>query len=132
MKFEAYFKDAFGDRANAELLMLSHYSPDNRHIKVLTSTLQPKVGEYIIFHIRTNYYIEHFNYIIISKGIVLVIGDEVMKESIYTMAIPLSAEMAPVATIVVWYIGRYGDVMADSLTFPVNGISRNKVFSLTI
>lgn len=50
-----------------------------------------------------------------------------MEDSITTMAIPLSADMAPVATIVVWSIGRYGDVTADSLTFPVNGISRNKV-----
>lgn len=43
------------------------------------------------------------------------------------MAVTLSAEMAPVATIVVWHVELNGDVTADSLTFPVNGISRNKV-----
>jgi hypothetical protein len=35
--------------------------------------------------------------------------------------------MAPVATVVVYHVGRYGDIVADSLTFPVNGISRNNV-----
>lgn len=33
--------------------------------------------------------------------------------------------MAPAATIVVWHVGSRGKVLADSLTFPVNGISRN-------
>lgn len=49
-----------------------------------------------------------------------------MQDYVYTMAVTLSAEMAPVATVVVWHTGKYGDVTADSLTFPVNGISRNK------
>uniref|UniRef100_A0A0P4VGJ9 Putative alpha-macroglobulin n=2 Tax=Rhodnius TaxID=13248 RepID=A0A0P4VGJ9_9HEMI len=39
--------------------------------------------------------------------------------------------MAPAATILVYNVGRYGDIVADSLTFPVNGISRNN-FTLFI
>lgn len=70
---------------------------------------------------------ETFNYIVMSKGIILLAGDETMQNSIRTFAVPLSAEMAPAATIVVYQVGRYGDVVADSLTFPVNGISRNNV-----
>lgn len=70
---------------------------------------------------------EKFNYLIIAKGIVLITGDEVMESNIRTMAVSLSAEMAPVATVVVWHVGTEGEVSADSLTFPVNGISRNKV-----
>lgn len=81
----------------------------------------------MIFHIRSNYYIDKFNYLIISKGIILLTGDQDMQDYVSTMAIALSAEMAPVATIVVWHIGKYGEVHVDSLTFPVNGISRNKV-----
>lgn len=81
----------------------------------------------MIFHIRSNYFIDRFNYLIISKGIILVNGDETMEDFVHSMSITLSAEMAPIATIVVWHVGRYGDVTVDSLTFPVNGISRNKV-----
>ena len=70
---------------------------------------------------------EVFNYIIMSKGIILINGEEKMQTTIRTFAVTLSAEMAPVATVVVYHVGRYGDIVADSLTFPVNGISRNNV-----
>lgn len=86
-----------------------------------------QVGEYMIFHIRSNYFIDKFSYLIISKGIVLLTSDQDMGDYVATMAIALSAEMAPMATIVVWHVGKYGDLQVDSLTFPVNGISRNKV-----
>lgn len=69
---------------------------------------------------------------IVSKGIVLVSSDQDMSDYISTMAVPLSAEMAPVATIVVWHLGKYGEVTVDSLTFPVNGISRNKVLGFIV
>lgn len=131
LRVTAHFKDAFGDRATKELLMVAHHSPNNHHIKVSTSTNDPRVGEFLIIHVQTNYYIESFHYMVISKGIVLVTGEEKMTSQIRTMAISLSAEMAPVATIVVWHIGNYGEVNADALTFPVNGISRNK-FSVFI
>lgn len=125
MRLRASFAHARGDRAEAELLLVSHYSPRDQHIKVSTSTKEPKVGEYIIFHIRTNFFMETFNYLIMSKGVILVNDQETITENIRTVAVTLSAEMAPVATIVVWKITPQGQVVADSLTFPVNGISRN-------
>ena len=70
---------------------------------------------------------EVFNFIIMSKGIILLNGEEKMQTTIRTFAIALSAEMAPVATVLVYQVGRYGDIVTDSLTFPVNGISRNNV-----
>lgn len=131
MRVSAYFKDTWGERANAELLMAAHHSPSNHHIKVTSSTSDPRVGEYLIIHVQSNYFIESFNYMVVSKGIVLLTGEETMSSEVRTMAIGLSAEMAPVATIVVWHVGIYGEVTADSLQFPVNGISRNK-FSVFI
>lgn len=44
MRVTAYFKDALGESASSELLILSHYSRSNHHIKVYTSTSQPKVS----------------------------------------------------------------------------------------
>ncbi|KAJ8949269.1 hypothetical protein NQ318_022783 [Aromia moschata] len=127
LRIKATYKDGYsGQRIDTELLMLAHYSVNDQHVKVTTSTITPKVGEYMIFHVRSNYYIEKFNYLIISKGVILLTGEQDMNDFVSTMAIALSAEMAPVATIVVWHVGRYGDVQVDSLTFPVNGISRNK------
>lgn len=70
---------------------------------------------------------ETFSYVILSKGNILLASQETTFSSIYTFAVTLSAEMSPSATIVVYHVGRFGDVLADSLTFPVNGISRNNV-----
>ena len=89
------------------------------------------MGEYLILHVRTNFYAEAFNFIVLSKGIVLLTGSQSSSPSVTTLAIPLSAEMAPVATVVIYHVAKYGEVVADSLTFPVNGISRNN-FTLTL
>ncbi|XP_032681825.1 CD109 antigen [Odontomachus brunneus] len=125
MRVFAHITDGEGYRAQAELLMLVHESPNLQHIKISTSTENPKVGEYMVFHVQTNFHIETFNYLIMSKGIILLTGEDNMQHSITTFAIPLSSEMAPVATVLVYYLGLHGEVVADSLTFPVNGISRN-------
>ncbi|XP_037809897.1 CD109 antigen [Lucilia sericata] len=125
MRLQAQFVDPRGERAQTELLLVAHYSPRNQHIKVTTSTEKPVVGEYIIFHIRTNFFLEEFHYLIMSKGVILMNDRETITEGIKTIAVVLSAEMAPVATIVVWKITQQGQIVADSLTFPVNGISRN-------
>lgn len=129
---DATFKDANGDSIRApELRAYSTYSPSDRLIQISTSTKSPKVGEYIIFHARSNYYVELFSYAIVSKGMVLLTGREEMTSSIKTFAISLSPEMAPTSTIVIYDIARGGEVIADSLTFPVDGISRNN-FTVTL
>ncbi|XP_052865238.1 CD109 antigen [Anopheles cruzii] len=125
MRLTATYEDPFGERATTELLLLSHFSPKNHNIKVYTSTTDPKVGEYITLHVQSNFYLKAFDYLVMSKGIILITGHENMDGGVKTMSITLSAEMAPAATIVVWHIGRYGKLLADSLAFPVNGISRN-------
>ncbi|XP_037909514.1 CD109 antigen [Hermetia illucens] len=125
MQLRATYRNDRGEYATADLQLISHFSPKNNHIKVSTSTKYPKVGEYIVFHIRSNFFIETFNYLIISKGIVLLNGQETIHEGTRTMAITLSSEMAPVSTIVVWKITTKGQIVVDSLSFPVNGISRN-------
>ncbi|VVC38101.1 Hypothetical protein CINCED_3A025405 [Cinara cedri] len=126
MKIYVHFKDMFGETSTADLYLLTHYSPSQHHLKVWTSTKDAKVGQFIVFHVQSNYYLESFDYILLSKGMILLTGQEVTHAStIRTFAITLSAEMAPAATILVYHVGKFGDVVADSLTFPVNGISRN-------
>lgn len=125
MRFYADLTDGEGHHAHAELLMLAHESPNQKHIKVWSSTEKAKVGEYLVLHVQSNFYIESFNYLVMSKGTILLTSDERMQQSIKTFAVPLSPEMAPVATVLVYHVGKYGDVIADSLTVPVNGISRN-------
>ncbi|KFM78458.1 Murinoglobulin-1, partial [Stegodyphus mimosarum] len=125
ISLEAKYTDDDGERASANLLAYASFTPSNRHIQVTTSTKSPRVGEYIIFHVRADYYVEQFSYLIMSKGIILLSGVEEMPASIKTFAVSLSSEMAPTATIVVYDIAREGEVVADSLMFPVDGISKN-------
>ncbi|KAJ8681561.1 hypothetical protein QAD02_017353 [Eretmocerus hayati] len=125
MRFTADLIDGEGYHAQTELYMYAHESPNQKHIKVWTSTEKAKVGEYLVLHVQSSFYIESFNYVVMSKGSILLASDERMQRTIRTFALPLSPEMAPVATVVVYQVGRYGDVVADSLTFPVNGLSRN-------
>ncbi|GBP50527.1 CD109 antigen [Eumeta japonica] len=125
IRLSAQLLDAVGGHANAEMRFVAHYSPRNHHIRISTSTTDARVGEYIIFHVQSNFYMKLFNYLVMSKGIILTAGQEIVKEGVRTFAVTLSAEMAPVATVVVWCAGRHGHILADSLTFPVNGISRN-------
>lgn len=80
-----------------------------------------------MFHVHSNFQMEVFNYVLLSKGIILLASQETTTSNVYTFAVTLSAEMAPSATILVYHVGKFGDVIADSLTFPVNGISRNNV-----
>ncbi|CAG2105524.1 unnamed protein product [Medioppia subpectinata] len=132
LSLDAFFRDANGETIRAqELRAYGSYSPTERLIHISTSTKQPRVGEYIIFHVRTNYYVKLFSYVIISKGVVLINGREEMSSSIKTFAVSLSPEMAPTATIVIYDIARGSEVVADSLTFPVDGISRNN-FTVTL
>lgn len=43
MKVFASFKDMFSERSNTELLLLTHHSPSQHHLKVWTSTKDAKV-----------------------------------------------------------------------------------------
>ncbi|XP_035435862.2 CD109 antigen [Spodoptera frugiperda] len=125
VRLSAQLVDAVGSHAAADVHFVAHYSANNQHIRIATSTTDARVGEYIIFHVQSNFYMESFNYVVMSKGIILTSGQEIMQEGVRTFAVTVSAEMAPVATVLVWSAQRRGHVLADSLTFPVNGISRN-------
>jgi len=49
MKILASFKDMSGERSNTELILFTHYSPSQHHLKVWTSTKDAKVI-FIIIH----------------------------------------------------------------------------------
>ncbi|XP_076370636.1 CD109 antigen-like isoform X2 [Tachypleus tridentatus] len=125
LRLEASYKDETGEMAKANLLVYGSYCPTDRHLQVVTSTKHPKVGEFIILHVRADYFVGNFSYVVISKGTILLAGQEEMTSSIKTFAVALSPEMAPTATIVIYHVARRGVVVADSLTYPVDGFSRN-------
>lgn len=54
MKIFASFKDMYAERSNTELLLLTHYSPSQHHLKVWTSTKDAKVLRFVL-----NQYLYH-------------------------------------------------------------------------
>ncbi|GBN05648.1 hypothetical protein AVEN_190032-1 [Araneus ventricosus] len=61
---EAKYTDETGERARTSLLVYASYTPTHRHLQVTTSTRDAKVGEYIIFHVRADYYVQQFYYMV--------------------------------------------------------------------
>ncbi|XP_047485026.1 CD109 antigen-like isoform X1 [Penaeus chinensis] len=124
LRLDAELKDSSGSRSYASLVSVAHHSPKGRHLQVTTSTRNPKVGEYVILHVRSNFYLEKFRYILLSKGMVIEAGQQSMEASLKTFPLPLTPELAGLATVVVYAAGRDGDLVADALTFPVDALTR--------
>ena len=131
IKLEASYQDYNHMLIKTYADFYSSYTPSNKVLQVSTSTLEPKVGEYIIFLVRANYYVDLISYAIVSKGVILSTGQEKMHTSLKTFSVTLSPEMAPSSTIVVYSIAKGGQVIVDSLTFSVDGISQNN-FSISL
>lgn len=55
MKVFASFKDMYGERSNTELLLLTHHSPSQHHLKVWTSTKDAKVSTVPFILYNTQY-----------------------------------------------------------------------------
>ncbi|KAK3086321.1 hypothetical protein FSP39_016806 [Pinctada imbricata] len=104
------------------------YSPSNSYISLSTSTKNPKVNTYMIFHVKTSMYVPRIMYQVVGGGNIIV-GEELeMVSRRKTFAIALSREMVPTAHIVVYYVsGQPEEIVVDSLTFFVDGTNLNKV-----
>lgn len=102
------------------------YTENKRLLQISTSTDEPRVGQYITFHIRSNHYVDLIYYVVVSKGIILVNSYQHMAYKSKTFTVVLSSEMVPSSTILVYYISNDGHVIADSLSFPVEPIGITK------
>ncbi|KAK4290219.1 hypothetical protein Pmani_036867 [Petrolisthes manimaculis] len=116
-------RDSEGGRSHTSLVAVPHRSPSGRHLHIFTSTQHPKVGENIILHVRTNFYLDKFRYILLSKGCVVEAGQHSMEASLRTFPLPLVGEVAGVATVVVYSVGQDEHLVATALTFPVDALT---------
>ncbi|KAG1649942.1 CD109 antigen [Nymphon striatum] len=130
IRFVATYSDGYYT-TETELLALAANVLKKKHIHVTTSTTMAMVGEYAVFHLRTNFHIDSFHYVVMSKGIIQSSATESVEgynKIIHSFAVPVSPAMSPSATLVVYTIFN-NEVISDSVTVPVNGISRNLITS---
>ncbi|KAF2362679.1 Alpha-macroglobulin complement component [Trinorchestia longiramus] len=123
----AELKEAAGGKSYAKLMAVTHHSPGGRFLQISTSTRDPQVGEYIILHVRSNFYMESFRYLLLNKGLIVEAGQQKMEASLRTFPLALDASLAGSAIVIVYWTGRGGALVADSLTFPVNAVTRETV-----
>nr|XP_045602144.1 CD109 antigen-like [Procambarus clarkii] len=131
LKVDARLVTSSGLTASATLLGALHHSPRDRHLQVETSTTDATPGEFIILHVRNNFRIEHFNFVVLSQGVVIYSGREPVDghalATVTTFSLPASTEMAPAAHIVVWVVTQDGQLVSHALVVPVNPLGRHKV-----
>ncbi|KAK8743475.1 hypothetical protein OTU49_001098 [Cherax quadricarinatus] len=131
LKMDARLVTSSGMTATATMVGALHHSPRNRHLQIETSTINATPGEFIIFHVRNNFYIDHFNYVVLAQGVVIYNGREPVKDktlsTVTTFSLPASTEMTPAVNIVVWVVTQDGQLVSHALVVPVNPLGRHKV-----
>ena len=133
----AHFTDTTTQtQTTAETTAYGSYGPQDRHIHVRSSNRDIQVGKYVVFHVKSNFPLKHFDWIILSKNIILNSGREYGSDVhpiVNTFSIVVSSEMAPGFHIIVYAITNPDDyLLSDSAYFPVQAINRHKIeFKLT-
>ncbi|MPC34052.1 CD109 antigen [Portunus trituberculatus] len=126
----ASYQDDEGDTAAASAQGIAYYSPRKQYIGVETSSKGVTVGEFVVFHVRSNFNMESFIYLVMAKDMILFAGKEVLdttsRASVKTMSVPVSSEMAPAFRIFVYHLTQTQEIISDCITIPVDGISRHK------
>jgi hypothetical protein len=61
----AYYRDTEQGSAYAETTAYAAYAPLDRHIHVRSSNRKISVGEYVVFHVKSNFALLYFDWIIV-------------------------------------------------------------------
>ena len=111
---------------------LGYRSPSNSFIYVTSTTLQPTVGEYMIFLVRVTQPVDSIHYHIISSSRIVFSDTLRMNNKQKTFDVGITREMAPSAHIVVYYIRYDGEIVADSYNFHIDASSVQNEVNMTI
>jgi CD109 antigen len=107
-------------------------SQSNSYIHVTSSTINPQVGDYMIFTVKLSQPVDQVYYHIISSSRIIFTDVLNMNNKQKTFDVGLTREMAPSAHIVAYYIRYDGELVADSYNFHVNASSIQNKVNMTI
>ena len=92
----------------AETTAWAAYAPRQQFLHVQCSTRHLNIGQYAVFHVKTNFPLEHFDWMILSKSLVVASGREwVAGQSFstsHTFSLVTSSHMAPGFHILVYTV----------------------------
>ncbi|XP_021365550.1 CD109 antigen-like isoform X1 [Mizuhopecten yessoensis] len=103
-------------------------SPSKSYVQVSLLTEKLKPGTNAMFEMKATENVPEVRYQILSKGMVLEAGTFDMRqqtEGVFPLVI--TADMAPKARMIVQYVRDDGEIVADGITFKVDGVFKNPV-----
>ena len=112
-----------------ELRAFRYYTRQDRQkfITITSSTMYPRVDQYMVFTVQTTEPVDEVHYQIISNGNIAVTDSMQMAATQKTFAVALSRDMAASSHILVYYFDTNGEVIVDGMNFFVNGTGENDV-----
>ncbi|KZS15892.1 C3 and PZP alpha-2-macroglobulin domain-containing protein 8 [Daphnia magna] len=105
-------------------------SPSNSFIQVVLKTENPKVNEEISIQVNSTAPLDSYTYEVMGRGNLIVArtvqaGNQMQVSHAFRFQV--TAAMAPVARVVVYYVRADGEIVADALNFDVEGTFQNFV-----
>ncbi|KAA3678278.1 uncharacterized protein DEA37_0008308 [Paragonimus westermani] len=106
-----------------------YHSYSNTYLQLSTSTLQPKVNEFLVVTVQTNYPTDRIHFVVISNGNILAADQLRMPNAVTsrTFSVAVSRAMFPVAHLVAYFIKDHSEIVSDALTFYTNYTNLNNV-----
>lgn len=108
---------------------------NNNFIHVRCSTKNITIGQYAVFHVKTNFPLTHFDWLILSNNLVIKSGREFgngIHAEVKTFSVVTSPNMAPGFHIVVHASNKNNQVLADSAYYPVITLNNHDVEVKTV
>ena len=131
LKMIAYYSDTDQGRDIVEeTVAWAAYAPKDQFIFVHSNTKEINIGQYVVFHVRSNFPMEHFDWIIVAKNLILNSGREFAPDifsNLITFNLVVSSDMAPGFHIIVYTKTTDDFLLSDAAFYPVNAINRHKI-----
>ncbi|XP_077503862.1 CD109 antigen-like isoform X3 [Amblyomma americanum] len=103
-------------------------SPSRSFLQAFMVTEEPKVGDLIEFEVNATEPLDHLVYEVVGRGdIVFAQTLPVSGVRSYRFSFSATFRMAPKARVLVYYVRKDGEVVADAVNYDVGGILRTPV-----
>lgn len=83
LTLRAFYEDEEGERMQAQIKAIQYYSPAKKYISVNTKSADVEVGEFAVFHVKTNFILEKFQYMV--RWYLVLISFSSFSEAVYIM-----------------------------------------------
>lgn len=119
MELSATYQDPKGS-ASARAAGVKAHTSGGRYLHVTTSTTNASIGEFAIFHVRANFRMDKFQYLVMAKGVLVHSAWWRGTGSVATLSITVAREMCPRFTLVVVHVTPDGHVLVDAVHVSVS------------